>query len=44
MFKILDKTGQKEVSAMQLLEFLKRIHIQITDHKFREVLVAVKKK
>ncbi|CAD8153469.1 unnamed protein product [Paramecium pentaurelia] len=43
MFRVLDKNGQRSVKAIDVIEFLRRINIEITEHKFREVLVVIKK-
>ncbi|CAD8067964.1 unnamed protein product [Paramecium primaurelia] len=42
MFRVLDKNGQRSVKASDVIEFLRRINIEITEHKFREVLVTIK--
>ncbi|CAD8105620.1 unnamed protein product [Paramecium sonneborni] len=42
MFRILDKNSQRQVQANDVIQFLRRVNIEITEHKFREVLVIIK--
>lgn len=42
MFRIINKNVDRFVSAPMVLEFLRRINIDITDHKFIEILVNIK--
>ncbi|CAD8120363.1 unnamed protein product [Paramecium sonneborni] len=43
LFKILDKQGRRVVKPGDLLQFLKRLPIDITHHRLREILVKIKR-
>lgn len=42
MFRVLGKNGSRSVKASEVIEFLRRINIEITEHKFREIIVTIK--
>ena len=42
MYRILDKNATRAVPLMQFYEFLKRMNMDVTEHKFKEILVHIK--
>ena len=43
MYRLLDKNNTRTVPLIQFYEFLKRMNMDVTIHKFKEILVHIKK-